>query len=305
MAETTQALVPVVSSSAAKQRSDSSSSDQFCTAPPVSGGPQAVDNHNGSMLVPFSFAHTQGIIRTVSLIWDVAYMQNRSHAVMAQRTEAKDSKDDFPTPPWATRALLEHVLPRYGDIRKLTCLEPACGAGHMDKVLTEYFAQTHASDAFDYGYDKVRDFLTAPYEARSFDWVITNPPFRSAEEFVAKARGIANVGVAILARTVFIESVGRYERLFAPHPPAVFAQFVERVPMVKGRLDKHASTATGYAWFVWTTDRVDGTELVWIPPCRKTLEFANDYATPQSRLTGRQPDLFELDVGTGRIEATG
>lgn len=36
--------------------------------------------------------------------------QNRSHAVMAQRIEAPDSRDDFPTPPWATRALLAHVL---------------------------------------------------------------------------------------------------------------------------------------------------------------------------------------------------
>ena len=37
-------------------------------------------------------------------------VQNLSHAVMAQRHEAKDSLDDFPTPPWATRALLERVL---------------------------------------------------------------------------------------------------------------------------------------------------------------------------------------------------
>jgi hypothetical protein len=36
--------------------------------------------------------------------------QNTSHAVMAQRAEAKDSLDNFPTPPWATRALIEHVL---------------------------------------------------------------------------------------------------------------------------------------------------------------------------------------------------
>lgn len=36
--------------------------------------------------------------------------QNTSHAVMAQRIEAKDSLDDFPTPPWATRALIEHVI---------------------------------------------------------------------------------------------------------------------------------------------------------------------------------------------------
>ena len=37
-------------------------------------------------------------------------VQNTSHAVMAQRIEAADSPDDFPTPPWATRALIEHVL---------------------------------------------------------------------------------------------------------------------------------------------------------------------------------------------------
>ena len=36
--------------------------------------------------------------------------QNTSHAVMNQRREARDSLDDFPTPPWATRALCEHVI---------------------------------------------------------------------------------------------------------------------------------------------------------------------------------------------------
>ena len=35
--------------------------------------------------------------------------QNRSNAVMATRIEGKESLDDFPTPPWATRALIEHV----------------------------------------------------------------------------------------------------------------------------------------------------------------------------------------------------
>ena len=33
-----------------------------------------------------------------------------STAVMARRVEAPDSLDFFPTPPWATRALVEHVL---------------------------------------------------------------------------------------------------------------------------------------------------------------------------------------------------
>jgi len=72
-------------------------------------------------------------------------MQNTSHAVMAQRSEASDSLDDFPTPPWATRALLEHVIGDRRNLKKLTCLEPACGAGHMAKVLEEYFGEQVAS----------------------------------------------------------------------------------------------------------------------------------------------------------------
>jgi predicted RNA methylase len=204
-------------------------------------------------------------------------MQNTSHAVMAQRTEDKDSLDNFPTPPWATRALIEHVIERGGYTDRLTALEPACGAGHMASVLKEYFQEVDASDIHPYGYGSVQDFSTKPYEAGSFDWVITNPPFKLAEEFIARALPIARRGVAMLTRTVFIESVGRYERLFSKIPPTKVAQFVERVPMVKGRLDRKASTATGYTWIVWEKVGIRPTELVWIPPCRKILEKDSDY----------------------------
>lgn len=204
-------------------------------------------------------------------------MQNTSHAVMAQRVEPKDSPDDFPTPPWATRGLIEHILDNKAELRSQSCLEPACGAGHMAKVLSEYFGEVRASDAFYYGYGPVRDFLTHPYEANAVDWVITNPPFRLAEEFVLRSLSIARRGVAILARTVFLESAGRYERIFRDNPPSKFAQFVERVPMVKGRLDERASTATGYAWLVWEKTRADTPRLMWVPPCRRDLERPGDY----------------------------
>jgi hypothetical protein len=177
----------------------------------------------------------------------------------------------------------------------------------MDKVLREYFSATSASDKFDYGYGKVADFQISPYPVASFDWVITNPPFNLAEDFISRARQIARRGVAVLARTVFIESVGRFERLFEPDPPAIFGQFVERVPMVKGRLDKKASTATGYAWFVWLNEEVSSTKLVWIPPCRKALEKATDYDMPASRecVPVGQQELFETHVDTGCLKAAG
>ena len=44
---------------------------------------------------------------------------------------------------------------------------------------------------------------------------------------------------------------------------------VERVPMVKGRLDRKATSATSYAWLVWRKGSPAPTEVRWIPPCRK------------------------------------
>jgi len=206
-------------------------------------------------------------------------MQNTSHAVMAQRVEPRDSLDDFPTPPWATRALLEHVIET--SINGLSCLEPACGRGHMAVPLAEYFDVVGSQDIADYGYGKIQDYLTYTPD-RNWDWIITNPPFRLAEEFILKAIQEAQRGCAFLVRTTFLESVGRYSRLFVNDPPSIVAQFVERVPMIKGRLDPKATTATGYCWLVWEGHKNVGTRLTWIPPCRRTLEKEKDY--PRSQL---------------------
>ena len=148
----------------------------------------------------------------------------------------------------------------------------------MSVTLAEYFQNVASFDVFDYGFGRVADFFKTEHSDQSYDWVITNPPFRLGEQFINRSMKIARRGVAMLTRTVFIESVGRYERLFRDNSPSRFAQFTERVPMVKGRVDKKASTATGYAWLVWEKDRLQGnSELVWIPACRKALEREGDY----------------------------
>ena len=208
-------------------------------------------------------------------------MQNLSHAVMAQRHESKESLDSFPTPPWATRTFLEHILGGKDSLGKMTCLEPACGEGHMSKVLHEYFRSVDSSDIHDYGYGSVSDFTKSTYQRDSYDWVITNPPFKLAETFIENGLRIARHGVAMLTRTVFIESKGRFERLFSQNPPSSFAQYVERVPMVKGRLDRKASTATGYGWLIWNKDKLGQTVLEWIPPTRKLFELDSDYHDPK------------------------
>lgn len=207
--------------------------------------------------------------------------QNRSSAVMQQRSEPHDSLDDFPTPPWATRALCEFLLdgPPSLDLHLCACREPAANRGHMVAPLREYFGAVEASDVHDYGAGfEVADYLFGPPPPR-VDFTITNPPFRLAEEFIARAAATSEVGFAMIVRAAFLEGQGRYERLFSRNPPSYVLQFTERVVMHKGRLAPEGSTATAYAWLVW----LDGeypTKLRWIAPCRKRLERAEDYAVP-------------------------
>jgi hypothetical protein len=206
-----------------------------------------------------------------------------SCAVMVRRTEPPDSLDRFPTPAWATRSLLECVLfkrlkggdwptvarrpelSRWSDADgwagfpvKLSVVEPAAGDGRMRRcsgsISTGSMRPTSLTMVR--GKTSLRssvmgvDVFEAP--ADGIDWVITNPPFNLALDFALRGLELAREGVALLVRSVWLEGAERYRSLFAKHPPAIVAQFVERVPMTKGRWDPDASTATAYSWFVWS-----------------------------------------------------
>lgn len=213
--------------------------------------------------------------------------QNRSTAVMQRRHKIepprpgdwKDSLDFYPTPAFATRALCEWIITtrRHDDLKDLTVWEPACGEHHMTRPLAEYFRRVHATDVWIHqGGHLVEDFLFP--SPRVEDWIITNPPFSLAKEFALAALGRCTRGVALLARIAFLEGSGRFIDLFDRMPPSDILQFVERVPMVKGRADREASSATAYAWVVWRKRLVGApTRFHWIAPCRKRLERDSDY----------------------------
>ena len=216
---------------------------------------------------------------------------NTSSAVMQQRSEPHDSLDDFPTPPWATRALCEYLQnPRDGILMQLdglrpglapttaylSCREPAANRGHMVRPLSEYFGTVWGFDIHDYGAGfPVRDYLFGP-PPPMVDWTITNPPFRLAEQFIHRAFETSRQGVAVIVRAAFLESVGRYNSLFRVNPPSTVLQFTERVVMHRGKLSEHGSTATAYCWLIWQMG-AHGTRFDWIAPCRKRLERPGDY----------------------------
>jgi predicted RNA methylase len=215
-----------------------------------------------------------------------SFKANGASAVMAERRDPTDALDFFPTPPWATRALMEHVLTP-DDFEGCDAWDACAGEGHMVGVLGEYFAKVHASDVHDYGKGYgVGSFVGAGLDlarlATQPDWLVMNPPFNLGIEFALRAMQEARVGVAMLMRSVWPEGKRRYREIFSrpERSPVLMAQFSERVPMHKGRWVVNGSTATSYSWFVWR--RHGGNQPrqhVMIPPeCRRRLMRPDDVA---------------------------
>lgn len=155
-------------------------------------------------------------------------------------------KDDFyPTPPEAVRALLDAV--------KFTGLiwEPACGDGAISKVLIEAGHSVESSDLIDRGYGFVnRDFL--------LEWttrvpnIITNPPFKHAEEFAVHALERTTDKVAFLCRLGWLEGIGR-RSLFTTTPLSRVLVFSNRIPINRNNepLPPGSSGMIAFAWYVW------------------------------------------------------
>jgi hypothetical protein len=235
---------------------------------------------------------------------------NGARAIMGSRVEPDDSLDYFPTPPWATRALMERVLPHLGSRPATSAWEPACGEGHIAEVLREYFGKVVATDIHDYGYqDRLIDFTSEKTQGFE-DWIITNPPFGDlTEQFVLRALKQAHVGVAMFVRLQWLESGGRYENIFRDNPPTLIAFFAERVPLCKGRWDPEGTTATAYIWLIWVKGMPPQAPF-WIPPGQRSEltmpddieRFTTSPVTKRRMATEQPDDLPPHDPETGEIE---
>lgn len=204
-------------------------------------------------------------------------------AHMAGRVHPAGDFDFSPTPPWATRALIERVL-RHAEREKVckyqTAWEPACGEGHMAEVLREYFPKVVATDIDPKrGYaDHVGDFLDPRNVlVPAADWIITNPPFGdNVLPFMKRALDLAGTGVAMFLQLRYLEGVERYEELYRDWPPTIVAPFVERVPLLMGQYDPKASTTTAFMWLVWLKYAQPKAPF-WIPPgCKDALTKPDD-----------------------------
>lgn len=204
-------------------------------------------------------------------------MGNRLLAVrrlQRQQTRAagRRVRDAYPTPPWCLEALLA-VGPR-----PMTSwvLEPSAGEGSLVRVLVEagYAVEAveireecrPALEAAGAVQVTIGDFLGqagnqfgarplgAPGGCGTFG-IVGNPPYSQAFAFARRCVESSHY-TALLLRAGFWETTER-ARWLSEHPPSAIRALGTR-PSFTG----DGTDGTAYAWFVWTTERVDRPFLV-------------------------------------------
>lgn len=162
----------------------------------------------------------------------------------------REPLDNYPTPAWCVRRLLEAVDLPCGD-----WLEPAAGDGAIIRAVNCHFREMPIEPTWTgvevrnvppFSYDAhyiLGDFLTHDFGGRRFDVAISNPPYCRAQEFIEKCIAISDV-TAMLLRLNYLGSETRSEFMRA-HPPAIYA-LPNRPKFVNGKSD-----SCEYGWFVW------------------------------------------------------
>lgn len=198
---------------------------------------------------------------------DSTYNLNGGFKPTMKRFADLDGPDFFPTPAWATYALIDNEKLR-GET-----WECACGDGAMSIVLEHASRNVISSDLYDRGYGEAGvDFMSA---SRKADNIITNPPYNCAEGFVRAGLEQSKRKFALLLRLAFLEGANRASTIFAKTSPARVWVFSERITFYPKNAEVKGSGTTAYAWFVWDKDATSGTELKWFKPGYKARYSSN------------------------------
>lgn len=179
---------------------------------------------------------------------------------IASDTENRERDDFYPTPPEGTRALL--AVEKFDGV----IWEPACGDGAISKELIAAGYIVGSTDLVDRGYGASGIDFLMEWQPRAPN-IVTNPPFKFAEQFARKALDLTTGKVAMLCRLAWLEGRER-KKLFESTPLARVWVFSGRLTMLRGGWDggKGGGSMTAFAWFVWEHGHKGPPTLGWINP---------------------------------------
>lgn len=171
-----------------------------------------------------------------------------------------ESNDYYATEPKAVELLLEQE--KFGE----TIWEPACGEGHISKILEKHGHYVVSTDLIDRGYGKCGvNFLEEGSDRKLKCDIITNPPYKYAKEFVEHALDLIEPGckVAMFLKLTFLEGKARKE-LFERSPPTTVYVSSSRLRCGKNGEFLPESSSVAYAWFVWEKGYPGPAIIKWI-----------------------------------------
>lgn len=94
--------------------------------------------------------------------------------------------DYYPTPAWITELVCDYANDHWPDYDNI--LEPACGEGHMAKVMEGRGFTVDSYDLVNRGYGLAGvNFLENDYDMAKYDGLVTNPPYgKMASAFIRR-----------------------------------------------------------------------------------------------------------------------
>ena len=180
-------------------------------------------------------------------------------------TRGRVENDYYATHPDSTKSLLEVEEIIY------PALEPACGEGHISKLIEDTSLVSEDLIYRGYGVGGV-DFLDNGYtfDEREFETIITNPPFNLFQEFAERALKRAKKKVIMFGKLQALE--GKKRGTFMQNSPlrTVYVFKSRQQPLRNGsEIDeltgkKMNSSTMAFAWFVWEKGYVGKPSIEWI-----------------------------------------
>ena len=169
----------------------------------------------------------------------------------SNHTEEERQKEDY----YATDPIAVELLLDLETFNK-DVWECACGEKHLSNVLEKRGFNVRSSDIIKRCDDiEEYDFL----KKENIEWngdIITNPPYKYAEEFIYKALQIIPTGnkVAMFLRLQFLEGKKR-KQLFTNFPPSKVLISSSRIICAKNadfeKMKQGGGSAVAFAWFIW------------------------------------------------------
>lgn len=194
--------------------------------------------------------------------------------------------DNYPTPAWVTRALLEELC---GELPHGVWYDPCCGDGAIVRAVQAAVASKLISErewitcdvrnvpAAHGGLHMQGDYLTGPSFGDKVDLIITNPPFSLADAIARKA--VAEAPAVALLLSLSWPKAGKRAQWLRDHPPSCYP-IPQPIPFVTcwscnndacgwqgsslpdqpgwgccpdcaGKLRRSSGDMVGYGWYVW------------------------------------------------------